>query len=117
MLAPLQALVTQHSAFIGLVMALFTMAAGAYDLMKIIKRQNALLNRVLAHIGVMAVVWCISLASLIMRVDGGAISAPSSMAIIVSILGFAALVVGGWLGGELVYRFGANVTPIAERDQ
>jgi uncharacterized membrane protein len=40
---------------------------------------------------------------------GAANNAPSTVAFILSLLGFALALVTGWLGGELVYRLGVGV--------
>ena len=50
------------------------------------------------------------LVSLLLR--GGPASAAGAGAVIFSVLGFLALVGGGWLGGTLVYRFGVAVEPV-----
>ena len=41
---------------------------------------------------------------------------PSSVPVAVSLFAFVGLILGGWLGGDLVYRFGANVTPVLEKE-
>jgi uncharacterized membrane protein len=101
---------------VGIILALLAMGAGIIDLIKISKRQNGLLDKVINHIMVMAIVWCIYLVSFIMRLNGESLSPPSTIPIILSILAFIGLILGGWLGGDLVYRHGANVTPVVKKE-
>ncbi len=102
---------------LGLVLALATMVAGAWDLSRIFKRQNTLIDPAIHHVSVMVIVWCLYLAAFLLRLQGGAIMPISMLAITLSILSFIGLMVGGWLGGNLVYGHGANVIPVLEKEK
>lgn len=94
---------------LGLILALGTMAAGAWDLSRIVKNQNALVGLAIRHVMVMAVVWCLYLVTLIARLPDAEVISVSQPVVALSVLSFVALMVGGWLGGDLVYGHGANV--------
>lgn len=99
---------------LGLVLAIVTMAAGAWDFYRLMKHQATLYDRVVRHIVVVTGAWCLYLIAFILRFHDGVIAPVSMLPIILSILGFSVLVFGGWLGGDLVYGHGANVAPIAQ---
>jgi uncharacterized membrane protein len=43
------------------------------------------------------------------RVNGANYGAPLALAVALSVLGFGLLAISGWLGGELVYRYGVGI--------
>jgi len=91
----------------GLAAGLVAMAFGMFDLTKL---DAPLVPRVLQHAGVMAVAWLGYAIALYLRRDiltGG--SALGTASVVVSLISALLLSAGGWLGGELVYTFGANV--------
>lgn len=102
---------------LGLILALGTMAAGAWDLSRVFKRQNTLVDRAIRHVMVMGFVWFLYLATLLLRIQGGEIMPVSMLATTLSVLGFMGLMLGGWLGGDLVYGHGANVAPVLEKEK
>ncbi len=61
------------------------------------------------HMGAVATAWLGYGVALYLRREGLSISIePSLASIVVSMVSGAVLVLGGWLGGELVYRYGAG---------
>jgi uncharacterized membrane protein len=90
----------------GLAAALPTMAAGLYDFRRLDERQA---RHAMRHMAAMALAWLGYAVALYLRRDvfAGA-GAPSVASIGVSLASAVALGIGGWLGGELVYRHGAG---------
>lgn len=63
----------------------------------------------LTHMAFMLAAWCFYLGSLFLRIEGKAFSPePGLAALTLSIIGFCCLMIGGFFGGELVYRYGAG---------
>jgi uncharacterized membrane protein len=90
----------------GLAAALPTMAAGLYDFGRLDESQA---RHALRHMAAVAVAWLGYAVTLYLRRDTLAGSAEPSMAsVAVGLASAAALGLGGWLGGELVYRHGAG---------
>lgn len=90
----------------GLAGGLVAMAAGAYDFARL---EAALVPRALRHMAAVSLAWLGYGVALYLRRDAfvGVAAAPdASMA--VGLASAAVLVLGGWLGGELVYRYGAG---------
>jgi len=93
----------------GLVGGLFAMAAGLVDLVRLDQR---LVGRATVHMGVVGLAWIGYAVALYLRKDALSGWPPLTTATIaVSILSAIVLAAGGWLGGRLVYTFGANVEP------
>ena len=90
----------------GLVAALPTIAAGLYDFRKLDEVQA---GHAMRHMGAMALAWLGYGIALYLRRDGLSASLePSLASVAVSVASAAVLGLGGWLGGELVYRYGAG---------
>lgn len=90
----------------GLIAALPTIAAGLYDFRKLDEVQAA---HAVRHMGAVATAWLGYGVALYLRREGLSASvAPSLASVAVSAGSGAVLVLGGWLGGELVYRYGAG---------
>jgi uncharacterized membrane protein len=90
----------------GIVAALPTIAAGLYDFRKLDEIQA---EHAMRHMGAAATAWLGYGVALYLRREGLAASAdPSLASVAVSVVSGAVLVLGGWLGGELVYRYGAG---------
>jgi uncharacterized membrane protein len=90
----------------GIVAALPTIAAGLYDFRKLDENQAA---HAIRHMGAVALAWLGYGVALYLRREGLSASvAPSLASVAVSVTSGAVLVFGGWLGGELVYRYGAG---------
>jgi uncharacterized membrane protein len=93
-----------HRALIaGLVMATLALLAGAGE--AFFRRIPREANRTLIlHVGSMLAAFTCFLASLALRKQ----MMPSTLALALSGLGLAALLIGGWFGGTLVYHFGVG---------
>lgn len=90
----------------GLIAALPTMAAGLYDFAKL---DEAIVPHALRHMGAMALAWLGYAVALYLRREGlAAATDPSTASLAASIASALLLGLGGWLGGELVYRHGAG---------
>jgi uncharacterized membrane protein len=91
---------------LGLTAALPAMAAGLYDFARL---DEAQVPRALRHMGVVAVAWLGYAVALYLRRDALASAAEASLAsIAVGLASAGVLGFGGWLGGELVYRYGVG---------
>nr|WP_166177771.1 DUF2231 domain-containing protein [Altererythrobacter segetis] len=90
----------------GLIAALPAMAAGLYDFAKL---DEAVVPHALRHMGAMALSWLGYAVALYLRRDGLIAAAdPSTASLAMSVASALVLGLGGWLGGELVYRYGAG---------
>ena len=92
----------------GLVMGLVAMGAGLFDFTKL---DQAVVPHALRHMSVVGIAWTGYAIALYLRRDtlsGGVTLGTSSIAI--SLASALLLSVGGWLGGRLVYTFGAGVS-------
>jgi uncharacterized membrane protein len=91
---------------LGLAAALPTMAAGLWDFRRLDETQVPHATR---HMGAVGLAWIGYAVALYLRRDSLMGEAePSTASIAVGLLSAAALGLGGWLGGELVYRYGAG---------
>lgn len=90
----------------GLVGGLAAMAAGLYDFARL---NEALIPYALRHIGAVGLAWLGYAVALYLRRDAllGAVG-PDTASIALSVASAVVLGLGGWLGGELVYRYGAG---------
>jgi len=92
----------------GLAMGLVAMGAGLLDFTKL---DPAVVPHAIRHMGVMGIAWLGYAIALYLRRDalsGGTELGSASVAL--SLLSALLLSVGGWLGGRLVYTFGAGVS-------
>ena len=92
----------------GLVMGLVAMGAGLLDFTKL---EAAVVPHAVRHMTVMGIAWLGYAIALYLRRDafsGGATIGSASIAL--SLASALLLSVGGWLGGRLVYTFGAGVS-------
>ena len=93
----------------GLAGGLLAMGAGMVDLIGLDQR---LVPHATRHMTVMGLAWLGYAVALYLRKDTLSASAPlASAAVAVSLASASLLAIGGWLGGQLVYTFGANVEP------
>jgi uncharacterized membrane protein len=91
----------------GLAGGLLAMGAGMYDLMNL---DQKLVPHVLVHASFVGLAWLGYGIALYLRKDSLMVSgALTGQAIAASIVSAILLGFGGWLGGRLVYTFGANV--------
>jgi len=92
----------------GLIMGLVAMAAGLMDFSRL---DEAIIPHALRHIGAVGAAWLGYAIALYLRRDlltGTPDLGVASVAI--SIMSATLLALGGWLGGKLVYSFGAGVS-------
>jgi uncharacterized membrane protein len=91
---------------LGLVMGLIAMIAGFLDLNALSGEAEAAGQK---HMTAMGLAWTFYLAALITRRHAGqALAEPALLPVALSVAGFVLLLAGGWLGGQLVYRYGAG---------
>lgn len=91
---------------IGCVMAIPAMLAGMMELPRI--PEGAALTATRAHMAAMLTAFCLFAARLLLGVDGLRPLSPDAGAFVLDALGLAALAIGGWLGGRLVYEHGVG---------
>jgi uncharacterized membrane protein len=92
----------------GLLMGLVAMSAGLFDLTKL---DAALMPHALRHVGAVGTAWLGYAIALYLRRDslfGSTDLGAATLAL--SIVSGTILAIGGWLGGKLVYSFGAGVS-------
>jgi uncharacterized membrane protein len=90
----------------GLAAGLAAMAAGLYDFRRLSQVQ---VPHAMRHMGAMALAWLGYAVALYLRRDSFAgADEPSLASNLVAIASAVVLGFGGWLGGELVYRYGAG---------
>jgi len=92
----------------GLVMGLLAMAAGMVDFARL---DSAVVPHALRHMAAVGTAWLGYAVALYLRRDtlnGG--SGLGSASVALSIASGLLLALGGWLGGRLVYTFGAGVS-------
>jgi uncharacterized membrane protein len=94
----------------GLAAGLLAMGAGLADLAKLDQR---LVPHAVRHMTVVGLAWLGYAVALYLRRDSlageSALAAPT---VTISLLSAALLALGGWLGGRLVYTFGAGVDAV-----
>ena len=92
----------------GLAAGLIAMGAGMADLARL---DPAIVPQAMKHVSAVGLAWVGYGVALYLRKDAlwASTSAPSTLAVCVSIASALVLAFGGWLGGRLVYTFGANV--------
>ncbi len=92
----------------GLVMGLAAMGAGMVDFVRL---DQALVPHALRHVGAVGLAWLGYAIALYLRRDSLSASVPLDGAAVAASLGSGILLaLGGWLGGRLVYNFGAGVS-------
>jgi uncharacterized membrane protein len=90
----------------GVAAALPTMAAGLYDFRRLDDTQA---RHALRHMAAVALAWLGYAVALYLRREAFAgAGGPPAASVGLSLASAAALALGGWLGGELVYRHGAG---------
>ena len=90
---------------ISLIVAIPAMIFGVVDFLKITDTQTATLA--IAHAGAMGIAWILYLLRLLVT------RSPESLTLFdpqwLSIPAFFVMAVGGWFGGNLVYRYGVGI--------
>ena len=92
---------------IGCASGLLAAAAGVYELLKLPARHPAERDANV-HMGLALLTWCLYAGSLLLRLPEMQPIPPETLALALSVAGFAALAVTGWLGGKLVYVHGVG---------
>jgi uncharacterized membrane protein len=93
----------------GLAGGLLAMGAGMFDLVRLDKK---LVPHAMVHASFVVLAWLGYAIALYLRKDSLSASATlSGQALGASLVSALLLAFGGWLGGRLVYTFGANVEP------
>jgi uncharacterized membrane protein len=94
----------------GLAMGLVAMAAGMVDLTKL---GQAIVPHAMQHMAAVGLAWLGYAVALYLRKDSLVATAPlGSTTIALSVCSALVLALGGWLGGRLVYTFGAGVSKV-----
>ncbi len=91
---------------LGVVIAAIAMAAGLLDYAAL-ARQHPAQDTAVRHFMAMSMAWVLFVFSLALR--GGIYNPPSVWAVLAALLGWLTMAYGGWMGGQLVYRFGVGV--------
>jgi uncharacterized membrane protein len=92
---------------LGVLVAVAAMATGASDFASLARAHPAA-DTAVWHMLAMGTAWLLFVASVALR--GWPASGPPPVAAsVAAFAGFASMVGGGWLGGQLVYRFGVGV--------
>jgi len=92
----------------GLLAALLAMGAGMVDFARL---EEAVVPHAMRHMGAVGLAWLAYAAALYFRRDlftGGV--TVSMLSVVLSLVGAVLLALGGFLGGRLVYEFGAGVS-------
>ncbi len=98
----------------GLAMAAVAALAGFVDY-SLLPQTHPAFTTATVHMLAMSLSALLFLGSAVLR--GGPDSTAGAGALICSALGFLALMVGGWLGGTMVYHFGVAVEVVEKLDQ
>ena len=93
----------------GLAMGLVAMAAGMVDFTKL---DAAVVPYALQHMGAVGTAWLGYAIALYLRRDALSGADASTASLVLSIASALILSLGGWLGGRLVYTFGAGVDAV-----
>lgn len=89
---------------LGCAMAAFAALAGFWDYVRLAP-QGPAGSTAAAHMLIMLTATSAFVGSLVVRAAAGHVVPPSPLALGLSLIGFVFLIVGGWLGGALVYRY------------
>lgn len=93
---------------IGLVASLPAAGSGFWDLLAL--EENHPAEKVAWwHLGVMSTALCLFLGSVLLHRDSLDAAAPPTASVLLAVAGAVLTLAGGWLGGELVFRFGVAV--------
>lgn len=94
---------------VGCVTGLAAMAAGLLELSRI--PEGPVLRETYWHMGAMMTAGTLFATRLLLRWDQGQLLAPDTLSLLLDAAGIVALVVGGWIGGRLVYAHGVGRSP------
>lgn len=93
---------------LGCGFGLLAALAGFLELLKL-PAEHPAAGTAQAHMGLAMVTFCLYAGSLFLRIHEQQPVAPAVPALVLSGLGLLALLITGWLGGQLVYRHGVGV--------
>lgn len=93
--------------WIGVLIAIPTIFFGIVELIQG-PREPAPVRAGFTHMGIMVLVFLLYAMSLLLRLHEGHIIPPGIAARTISVIAFILLLVGGWLGGTLVYGHGVG---------
>jgi len=94
---------------VGSLTAMIAMLTGLLEFSKL-KQQHPALKTANRHMLLVMISWCLYTTSLFLRLEEASIISPSLLAIGLSLIACAVLLLAGWYGGKLVYRFGVGVS-------
>jgi uncharacterized membrane protein len=94
----------------GLMMGVVAMGAGMFDLTRL---DQSIVPHAMRHMAAVGIAWLGYGVALYLRKDSLLGDAPlGSATVAVSLVSALFLALGGWLGGRLVYTFGAGVSAV-----
>lgn len=104
------AAIAKFSNVTGLIVAIFAMTAGLLEL-RMIDSQSEAMRVATWHMMAMATSWVCFLLALVLPIAAGTLrhSAAQLAGVASAGVGFLLMMVGGWLGGRLVYEFRVGV--------
>lgn len=98
---------------VGCAMGLLAACAGVMELARV--PEGAAMRDANWHMGLMLTAFCIFATRALAGLEGKDFVAPSTFAFVLDALGFATLLVGGWMGARLVYTHGIGQTGRSQR--
>ena len=95
----------------GVVSAVPAMAVGIYDFMQL-PDEDRLMQAFYKHAGFVGTAWILYLASGYTRLAGNLVLAPPVLLpAVISGMGLICLCIGGWYGGQMVYKYHLGSNP------
>ena len=95
----------------GVVSAVPAMVAGVYDFMQL-PDEDRLMQAFYKHAGFVGMAWLLYLASGYTRLAGNMVlTQPGLLPALISCAGFFCLCIGGWYGGQMVYKYHLGINP------
>ncbi len=95
----------------GVVFALPAMVVGIYDFMQL-PDEDRLMSAFYKHISFVGTAWILYLASGYTRLaDNLALAPPALLPALISAVGLLCLCIGGWYGGQMVYKYHLGINP------
>jgi uncharacterized membrane protein len=92
---------------VGCAIALAAVLAGLMELSRV--AEGAAMRDAYLHMTAMLLAFMLFSGRLLLRLDQLQPLAPNAVSLLLDLGGFAALALGGWLGGRLVYHHGVGV--------
>ncbi len=89
----------------GVISALPAMAVGIYDFMQL-PDEDRLMQAFYRHVSFVGTAWIVYLLSAYLRLDDNlALAPPALLPALISGFGLICLAIGGWYGGQMVYKY------------